>query len=203
MVKKDNKKYIIIISIMYVVIVALVLLLIDKNNSENKKIDSDYNDIDSSVDDYISNSKADTYIDNVQVYARAARSALLIGDIDFPISHNDAVVMSFSFLNDYLEGGGISAYDSTQSWILVINSGTANNPKNEYYIAACDNNGHGIGKNKEPMVVEYDDLKKNNIIDLGKKNGKCNGLSIPDISPNFQKIAGLDEEVIIVNSIKN
>lgn len=134
-----------------------------------------------SVTKYINSSKKGTYVDNAREYALAAKNEALIGSYEFPINECDAVAVSFGSLYSALENGGKtssygSEFVSDKSFVIIVNIGDASNPKNEYYIAAIDGKGYGIGnKNNDgtfsPAVISYDELDNNNIVQLGTGNG--------------------------------
>lgn len=170
--KKLNKRGFTLIELLAVIVILAVLLAIAIP----------------AVAKYITSSKKDTFIENAQSYAKAARSEGLLGSFQFPVEHNDAVVVPFEVLVDALENGGKESsygnpFEYDHSYVVVINTGNGSNPKNEYFIAACDNKGYGIGAKggDSAGIVGYDALKKPNII----KFANCNGTTaISSMSAN-------------------
>ena len=179
--KKLNKKGFTLIELLAVIVILAVLLAIAIP----------------AVAKYITSSKKDTFIENAQSYAKAARSEALLGSFQFPINKNDAVVVPFEVLVDALENGGKQSsygndFDWAHSYVVIVNTGTGSNPKNEYYIAACDTGYYGIGDAGATSsgIVSYDGLKKKNII----KFSNCNGTTaISSITAGSKiKLVGYD-----------
>lgn len=185
--KKLNKKGFTLIELLAVIVILAVLLAIAIP----------------AVAKYITSSKKDTFIENAQSYAKAARSEGLLGSFQFPVEKNDAVVVPFSVLEDALENGGKessygNAFDPDHSYVVIINTNSGSNPKNEYFIAACDTAGYGIGaKNSTSAgIVGYDALKKNNII----KFTDCSGTtSIENMVKDTTKLTlvGYNDQVTV------
>ena len=133
-----------------------------------------------SVSRYISVSKKSTYIDNAQSYASTARDQAMLGTYKFPVNTNEATVIYFDDIAEYLDKGGKnspygSAYQKTKSFVVIANTKTAEDPKYEYYIAAIDNDGYGIGTlsgtTATAEVIAYNDLTTGNIIQLTASAG--------------------------------
>lgn len=130
-----------------------------------------------SVSKYISVSKKSTYIDNAQVYASTAREQAMLGTFKFPVNQNEATVVYFSALTEHLDKGGKispygAAYKPENSFIVIANIGTAEEPSYKYYIAAVDAEGYGIGKfvndTATSLAIAYDDLTTDKIIQGGQ-----------------------------------
>lgn len=133
-----------------------------------------------SVSKYISVSKKSTYIDNAQVYASTARAQAMLGTFKFPVNNGDATIIYFSALKEHLDKGGKnspygSEFNQSNSFVVIANIGEAEDPDYEYYIAAIDNEGYGIGSfvdsTATAQAIAYDDLKTENIIQISSKTG--------------------------------
>ena len=126
---------------------------------------------------YINSAKKSTYVDNVQSYVKAARQEVLVNNSAYalPVAQYDATIISFDTLSSALDNGGkTSSYGGTfktNSYIVIVNEGTAEDPRYVYYIAAIDDKGYGIGKDAStPAAINYDSLKEYNIVQLGADN---------------------------------
>ena len=133
-----------------------------------------------SVTKYINVSKKSTYIDNVQSYAMAAKNQATIGTYKYPVNNNEATVVYFSSIVEHLDKGGkTSSYGSefktANSFIVIANEGTAEDPKYEMYIAAIDADNYGIGVIANKVItakaIAYNDLKNDNIVHITSGNG--------------------------------
>ena len=191
--KKLNKRGFTLIELLAVIVILAVLLAIAIP----------------AVAKYINSSKKSTFVENAQSYAKAARSEALLGTYEFPINNHDAVVVSFKNLEDALENGGIKSsyggtFDKNQSFVVIVNAGTPEAPKNEYYIAACDSKGYGIGMDDDntAAAIAYDDLKEANILQLGLNGDSCKGITKPAKSDQLQTIKGIPYQVRVTNSIE-
>lgn len=148
-----------------------------------------------SVTKYINVSKKSTYIDNAQTYATTARDQASLGTFKFPVNPNEATVILFEALADELDKGGKTspygaAYNNESSFVVIANIRTAENPKYEYFIAAIDEDGYGIGSitdgNATAQAVSYDDLTTDNIIQI--TSGK--GVTKPTVGSNVVTTSG-------------
>lgn len=135
------------------------------------------------VTKYINSSRKSTFISNVKQYADSARTDALSGVYQFPVSQNHATVVTFEKIYPSLEKGGkTSSYGAewnyAKSYVIIVNAGTSEAPKYVYYIAAVDNKGYGIGllNEKDNAVtadyIEYNELKDENVVQLGTSGGK-------------------------------
>lgn len=156
---KKNKKGFTLIELLAVIVILGVLLAIAVP----------------SVTKYINVSKKSTYVDNAQTYATTATYQANLGTFKFPINGNDATVISFGKLVEYLEKGGKTspygtAYNSEQSFVVIVNDGSAEAPHYTTYIAAIDAQGYGIGTLKDgtatAATIAYNDLTTDNIVQL-------------------------------------
>ena len=137
-----------------------------------------------SVAKYINTSKKSTFVSNAQSYAKAARSEALIGTYRLPVNTDDATVITFKRLEKALENGGIkSSYDGEFvekfSYVVIVNEGTAEEPRYVYYIAAADNKGYGIGDGTAKLLA-YDSIENKNIIQLGLTSSVPNGKELTE-----------------------
>lgn len=152
------------------------------------------------VTKYINSSKKSTFISNVKQYADSARTDALSGVYQFPVSKNHATVVTFEKIYPSLEKGGKTSsygaeWDYKKSFVIIVNVGEAEAPKYAYYIAAIDEKGYGIGNLNDdstvnPAYIEYNDLKDNNVVQLGVDGG----LSLPTTD---SKITIENNEIII------
>lgn len=128
-----------------------------------------------SVTKYINVSKKSTYIDNAQTYATTARNQASLGTFKYPVNNGEATVITFEAIAEHLDKGGkVSPYGKAfvpeNSFVVIANNGTAEEPKYEYFIAAIDEDGYGIGTltdgNATAGAISYDDLTTDNIIQI-------------------------------------
>ena len=132
-----------------------------------------------SVAKYINSAKKSTYVDNVQSYVKAARQEVLINNSPYalPVNNNEATIIAFSTLASALDNGGkTSSYGgefvNANSFIVIVNENTAEEPQYVYYISAIDDKGYGIGTDaSHAAAINYDSLKEVNIVQLGSGNG--------------------------------
>ena len=176
--KRLNKKGFTLIELLAVIVILGVLLAIAIP----------------SVSKYISTSKKSTYVSNAQSYVEAVRNESMINEYQFPVNAGDAIVITFSRLVNSLDKGGKTSpyggeFDLQNSFVAILNAGTAEYPKYEYYIFAVDVDGYGIGKMindvATPSTVAYDELGSSNIIQLGTQK-----LTIP--TEGSTAIVGID-----------
>ena len=131
------------------------------------------------VTKYINSSKKSTFITNIKQYVDSARNEALAGEYQFPVSANDATLITFKDIFPNLEkGGSTSSYDGTwftadetlataNSFVLIVNEGTAEKPDYKYYVAAKDSSGFGLGDaDGNAAVIEYNQLKDTNVAQL-------------------------------------
>ena len=130
-----------------------------------------------SVSKYINTAKKSTFIINVKEYADAAKKELNLIDTDLqsPVSHGEATVISFDELRTSLENGGKKSsygaeFDNQYSYVMVVNDGTAEKPHYTYYVAALDKKGYGIGTKTTTAnahLIAYDNLSNENVVQVG------------------------------------
>ena len=132
------------------------------------------------VTKYINVSKKSTYIDNAQTYATTARDQASLGTFKLPVNGGDATVILFEALAEELDKGGKTSpygaeYKKDSSFVVIANVRTAENPKYEYFIAAIDADGYGIGTITDgkttAQAILYDDLTTDNIIQITSGTG--------------------------------
>ncbi len=133
-----------------------------------------------SVAKYLSESKKSTYQANALTYATTARNQANLGDFQNPVNEKEATVIFFSEIRNDLEKGGKTspygtAYVPDNSFVVIVNIATAENPTYEYFVAAIDEEGYGIGTTKDGGVkaaaIAYDALSKENILQLNENAG--------------------------------
>ena len=129
-----------------------------------------------SVTRYINESKKNTYIDNAQTYATTARNQASLGTtFKYPVNNKEATIITFAALAEHLDKGGKkspygTAFVPENSFVVIANIGTAEEPKYEFFIAAIDEDGYGIGTitngTAKAEVISYDGLTTANIIQI-------------------------------------
>lgn len=164
---KKNQKGFTLIELLAVIVILAVLLAIAIP----------------AVSKYINTAKKSTYKENVQSYAKAAKTefANINSDYQLPVNGGDAVVLTFADLEYAIENGGkVSSYNGTfndttkdNSCVVVVNDGDANNPHYTYYIAAKDSKNYSIGVGKDCKLMAYDAIKEDNIIQTSNAGIKC------------------------------
>lgn len=126
------------------------------------------------VTKYISSSRKSTYITNVKEYMNSVSNGLISNEYQNPIGKNEATVVTFSAIYPRLErGGSTSPYDGVwdlnNSFVLIVNTGSAEEPQYDLYVAASDSKGYTIGEGADAAIIEYDSLKSSNVIQTGAK----------------------------------
>ena len=126
--KKLNKKGFTLIELLAVIVILAVVLGIAIP----------------AVSQYITKSRKNGYVDNLLQFIDAARKGATLGDeYSFPVDNNQATVVTFAALEKSIEKGGQKssydeAWDTTRSYVVILNKGTADSPSYEYYVAASD-----------------------------------------------------------------
>ena len=159
------------------------------------------------VTKYINTSKKNTYVETAQQYVDALRRDALMGTYQFPVSTNQATVVAFSVLQPALEKGGkTSPYGGTfnvnNSFAVIVNESTAENPKYVYYVAALDNKGYGIGtitnNVASPSIISFNNLGAENIVQL---SSGATFTAVSGTTPGKVTING--KEITVTNSYKD
>lgn len=126
--KKLNKKGFTLIELLAVIVILAVVLGIAIP----------------AVSQYITKSRKNGYVDNLLQFIDAARKGATLGDdYSLPVDKNHATVVKFSTLAVALEKGGTnSSYGNPwvgdNSFVVIVNSNTADSPKYDYYVVASD-----------------------------------------------------------------
>lgn len=124
------------------------------------------------VTKYITSSKKSGYVVNAKEFINSARSEILAGEYNAPVAKNEATVIYFNHLQPKLEKGGKTSsygaeYTPDNSFVLIVNEGTADKPDLKYYVAAKDDSGYGIGTGDDTStaaIIHEESLKSSNII---------------------------------------
>ena len=147
-----------------------------------------------SVTKYINVSKKNTYIDNAQTYATTARNQASLGTFKYPVNYGEATIITFEALAEHLDKGGkVSPYGTAfvaeNSFVVIANIRTAEDPKYEFFIAAIDEDGYGIGTLTDGTaaagVISYDGLTTDNIIQISEA-----GVAQPKVGDTIKTNSG-------------
>lgn len=138
------------------------------------------------VTTYINNSRKSLYKDNILEYVEALRRDSIQENYVLPVSNGEATVVKFTTLNNngaLSKGGETSPYDASfqdaNSFIVIVNEGTAEEPKYVYYVAAMDEKGYGLGEivkgastsTPTPLILNSNKLTNANVIQVPSKIG--------------------------------
>jgi len=191
--KKLNKKGFTLIELLAVIVILAVVLGIAIP----------------AVSQYITKSRKNGYVDNLLQFIDAARKGATLGDeYSFPVDQNQATVVSFKALEKSIEKGGTkSSYDKPwnqlKSYVVIVNTGTADSPTYEYYVAASDDNYiTGSSTVDSLRIISEKSLKAGDIIrDVGAaKTAKgieiktnCGGVTGGTCSQKFSKDSTTNE----------
>ena len=185
--KRLNKKGFTLIELLAVIVILAVLLAIAIPN----------------VSKYINSSKKQTYIVDVKNYLKAAKQETISnGKYQLPVNKNDAVIITFKALEKAIESGGETspyggAIDKNSSFIMIVNTDSADDPTYAFYIAAIDGKGYGIGKSSNGTssaeAIEEKLLKEENIVQLGTGRG---------INPDQVDQAVIDGVITPINRVE-
>lgn len=169
--KKLNKKGFTLIELLAVIVILAVVLGIAIP----------------AVSQYITKSRKNGYVDNLYQFINAARQGATLGDeYQLPVDNNHATIVKFSTLANALEKGGQkSSYQEpwqlNNSYVVIVNSGTADSPKYTYYVTASDGK-YVTGKSGEaaPQIIEENTLKAADIVRMDST-----GSIVPAIGEGF------------------
>lgn len=153
--KKLNKKGFTLIELLAVIVILAVVLGIAIP----------------AVSQYITKSRKNGYVDNLLQFIDAARKGATLGDdYSLPVDSNHATVIKFSTLAISLEKGGkTSSYGNDWqldgSFVVIVNSNTADSPKYDYYVVASDSKYvTGVSSNESPSILLESSIKASNIV---------------------------------------
>lgn len=96
---------------------------------------------------YIDKSKRESFSTVIHEYSDAVGKSIASGEYEAPIDRNDLTIISLDLI-PLDKGKKESSFDSewvkSKSYIIVVNTGTRDNPTYSYYAAAQDENNHAI-----------------------------------------------------------
>lgn len=142
---------------------------------------------------YINSAKKGTYVDNCIIFVDAAKNEANTNSSKYtlPINNGEAIAIKFSALESSLDQGGTTSsyggeFKNDNSFVVIVNTGTAEEPTMSYYVAALDDKGYGIGivgtdNTTSPVIQNSKYLKDENVVQL--HNGV--GASIPSVNSNI------------------
>lgn len=153
--KKLNKKGFTLIELLAVIVILAVVLGIAIP----------------AVSQYITKSRKNGYVDNLLQFIDAARKGATLGDdYSLPVDTNHATVIKFSTLAISLEKGGNNSsygnpWELDGSFVVIVNSNTADSPKYDYYVTASDGKYvTGVSSAVSPSILSESSLKAANIV---------------------------------------
>lgn len=163
--KKLNKKGFTLIELLAVIVILAVVLGIAIP----------------AVSKYITTSRKNGYVDNLYQFIDAARKSATLGEeYELPVDSNHATVVKFATLANSLEKGGQNSpygnkWDLEKSFVIIINTGTADSPSYTYYVTASDGK-YVTGKSgtTQAEIIAENSLKATHIVRMD--NG---GLTAP------------------------
>lgn len=137
------------------------------------------------VTKYVSSTKQSAFVSDLKMLMKTSKQEALMATYPTPVNPYDATIISLDKLRDELESGGKTTsyggeYEYNNSCVIIVNTRSAENPKNTAYVAALDTNGYGIGVTNDDRTlsaatIELDELKNSNVLQLGRGNGiDCN-----------------------------
>ena len=169
--KKLNKKGFTLIELLAVIVILAVVLGIAIP----------------AVSQYITKSRKNGYVDNLLQFIDAARKGATLGDdYTLPVDNNHATVVKFSTLAIALEKGGKNSsygnpWELEGSFVVIVNSGTADSPKYDYYVVASDSKYvTGVSSSVSPSILLESNLKASNIV---RKDST--GITAPAVNDTF------------------
>lgn len=169
--KKLNKKGFTLIELLAVIVILAVVLGIAIP----------------AVSQYITKSRKNGYVDNLLQFIDAARKGATLGDdYSLPVDNNHATVVKFSTLAIALEKGGKNSsygnpWSVDGSFVVIVNSGTADSPKYDYYVVASDGKYvTGESSTASPSILLESSLKASNIV---RKDST--GITAPAVKDTF------------------
>lgn len=163
---------------------------------------------------YIDNSKREAFSSVLHEYVDAVSKAIVSEEYSAPSNSSDVTIISLDLIpldKGKLESSFNSEWVKNKSYIVVVNTGTGNKIKYDYYAAAQDEEDHAI------ELTKIEDITKDKVISdaknkmevtiqslCGKEEGKKTVLStikgLEEIQPTDKKGNRLDWSATIYSS---
>lgn len=109
------------------------------------------------VTKYIDRSKKESFSAVLRQYGNAVSNSIANGEYSVPYGRNQLTIVSLDLIN-LDKGKKESSYDSkwvkNKSYIVVVNTGTEENPVYSYFAAAQDENDHAISLTETKGITE-------------------------------------------------
>lgn len=117
------------------------------------------------VSQYINNSRKKSFISAGQIFIDSVREDVTAEEFPAPVNTNDVVIITLDIanLNKAKQKSAFGGkYVLNKSYVAVVNIGTSNSPKYEYYFAAQDTKGYAV-----PLTAESE-LDSNKVVARAK-----------------------------------
>lgn len=135
------------------------------------------------VTGYLGTSKKRLFIDDAINDQRIVSQDTILERFNLPVTENDVTIISTSLLDkekDAFRSSFGFSYAENKSYIAIVNQGTADDPKYEYYVALQD-----LGKNALPLT-RVDEIMEDSFL----KNAK-NRMEL-----TIQSFCGTEEGIV-------